>query len=539
MAAFIENNLVFGPGDLRGEPARLDDEQRGFIYRFYEVHARGTERAGKRRFQRCAISLRKGTRKTELLSWIAACELHPDAPVRAYGWRCAAHADEPGSCEGVRTRHAGPWSPVGRGVTDPYIPLVAFTEEQSDELAYGALLAILGHENCVIGGDFDLGLARIVRRDGTGKAESLATAPNSRDGARTTFEGFDETHRLTMERQRRAHQVMLANLLKRPLADPWALEVTTMYQPGEGSVAESTHDYARRVVAGEVHDSRLYFYHRQASETADISTRAGLRAAVVEASGITAEWSDIDGIVKQWDDPDADKAYLDRTWLNRAVMPAARAFDAEKWKALARPGTLIPARSWITIGFDGSRTWDATAMIACDVMTGHMWPLGIWTRPDNAPPDWEVDRELVNAALAQAMKTYRVWRVECDPPYWETEIRSWAGQYGDEIIVDLPTASAPRIGPACRAFANAINAGDVTHNGSAGLAAHIGNAVRKALSQSFDSEGNQLWTIQKDRKGSPNKIDAAMAAVLAWDARTRALAAGVGRRVSQVGAFVA
>jgi hypothetical protein len=26
---FIEQNLVFGPGDLRGQPAVLDDEKRG------------------------------------------------------------------------------------------------------------------------------------------------------------------------------------------------------------------------------------------------------------------------------------------------------------------------------------------------------------------------------------------------------------------------------------------------------------------------------------------------------------------------------
>ena len=30
---FIEDRLVFGPGDLRGQPAVLDDEKRALIYR--------------------------------------------------------------------------------------------------------------------------------------------------------------------------------------------------------------------------------------------------------------------------------------------------------------------------------------------------------------------------------------------------------------------------------------------------------------------------------------------------------------------------
>lgn len=539
VAAFIETNLVFGPGDLRGERATLDDEQLKFLYRFYEVHPRGAENAGRRRFRRCALSLRKGTRKTELAAWIAAAELHPDAPVRAYGWRCQNHQDEPGSCEG-RRGHAGEWEPVGRGVKDPYIPLIAYTQEQTEELAYGALLAILSDEGCAIGGDFDLGLERIVRRDGAGKAVPLATTPSSRDGARTTFEHFDEPHRMVLERQKQAHQVMLTNLLKRTFADPWALETTTMFQPGQGSVAEDTFEYARRVESGEIKDSALYFYHRQASESIDISTPEGLRKAVLEASGITAAWSDIDGICRQWDDPSQDKGYLDRVWLNRPVHPASRAFDAERWKALAVRATLPAAGSWITLGFDGSMTRDATALIATDIVTGFQWPEGIWTRPENAPADWKINAEEVNAAVARIFKTYKVWRLNADPPYWETEIRNWAGLYGDEIVVEFPTMAGGRIGPACRAYATAITNGDVTHNGSPQLTAHIGNACKRQLSQQFDDQGQQLWTIQKDRPNSPNKIDAAMAAVLSWEARTRALAAGVGRQhVRHIGAFIA
>jgi phage terminase large subunit-like protein len=335
---FIENYLVFGPGDLRGEPARVDPEKRALIYRFYEVYPKGHAQAGRRRFKRCAVSLRKGSAKTELLAWIAGAELHPDGPVR---------------CDGFDSRG----EPVGSGVTDPYVPMVAYTEEQSDELAYGALRVIL--EQSPLSDDFDIGLARIMRKQGDGKAVSLATSPDARDGARTTFQCFDETHRFTLPRLKQAHRTMLANIPKRYLSDAWSLETTTAPAPGEGSVAEDTMDYARQVADGKIGDSRLFFFHRQAGDNHDLSTEAGIRAAVIEASGPVAEWSDIDGIVEQWRDPTADRTYLERVWLNRLVRASERAFDTERWKELAAKECPVADGDLITLGFDGSRYNDA------------------------------------------------------------------------------------------------------------------------------------------------------------------------------------
>src|SRR5919109_30374 len=263
VCAWIEANLCFGPGDLRGEPAVLDDEKRGLIYRAYEVFPEDHALAGRRRFKRVGLSLAKGLAKTEMAAWIAAAELHPDAPVRCIGWRNG--------------------EPIGGPVTDPYIPMVAYTEEQSDELAYGALKAII--EESEIRDDFDIGLERIMRVGGDGKAVSLSTSPNARDGDNDTFQIADETHWWTLEKLRRAHQTMLANIPKRKAADAWALEVTTAYEPGSSSVAESTMDYARAIAEGRAKDARLFFFHRQSADEHDLETEEGARAAVLEASG--------------------------------------------------------------------------------------------------------------------------------------------------------------------------------------------------------------------------------------------------------------
>src|SRR5574343_55545 len=505
VADWIERNLVFGPGDLRGEPARLDVEKRGILARMYEIFPVNHPQAGRRRFRRCALSVRKGWAKTELAAWIVAAELHPYAPVRCIGW------DEQGE-------------PYGGGVTDPYIPCVAVTEEQSDELVYGALRTILGESP--IAGDFDIGLERIMRRDGDGKAVSLATSPDARDGARTTFQVADETHRWTLPRLKQAHRTMMANLPKRKLSDAWMLEVTTAPAPGEGSVAEDTMDYARQVADGKIADSRLFFFHRQASDGHDLTNDTGVREAVIEASGPVAEWSDIEGIVEQWRDPTADRSYLERVWLNRLVRASDRAFDALRWKELALPDYVPPDGEMITIGFDGARYHDATGLVATHVESGFQWVLGVWEHPHGVT-DWEVPVDEVEAAVEAAFMRWDVWRMYADPPYWETFVAKWAGQYGDKRVLEWWTNRVRPMAYAVKSYANAIASGELTHDGNPHFARHIGNACRRMLTLR-DETGAPLWTIYKERPDSPHKIDLAMAGTLSWEARNDALASGVG-----------
>jgi phage terminase large subunit-like protein len=502
---FIEAFLVFGPGDLRGEPAHLDDEKRALIYRMYEIYPRGHDQEGRRRFKRVALSMRKGTAKTELAAWLAAVELHPNGPVRCDGF------DADGQ-------------PVGVGVIDPYIPMVAYTEEQSDELAYGALRVILQYSPLC--DDFDIGIERIMRVGGDGKAISLATSPNARDGARTTFQVFDETHRLTSPKLRAAHRTMLANIPKRFLSDAWSFEITTAPAPGEGSVAEDTMDYARQVADGKVDDSRLFFFHRQASDKHDLKTTKGIREAVIEASGPTAAWSDIDGIVDQWNDPTADRSYLERVWLNRLVRASERAFDVELWRTLSVQDHSVPEKTIVTLGFDGSRWNDATGIVATEILTGYQWLIAGWEKPQNID-EWEVPQDEVDAAIRYAFETWHVWRMYADPPYWETAVAQWAGTYGEKVVLEWWTNRVKAMAYAVKSFNTAIQSKELSHDGNPHLARHVGNAHRRQV-PIRDEQGIQLWTIYKERTDSPHKIDFAMAAILSWVARCDALAAGVG-----------
>jgi phage terminase large subunit-like protein len=378
-----------------------------------------------------------------------------------------------------------------------------------------------------------------MRLGGDGKAVSLASSPDARDGARTTFQVCDETHRWTLPRLKQAHRTMQANLPKRYLADAWSLEVTTAPSPGEGSVAEDTMDYARQVAGGTIKDSRLFFFHRQAGDQHDLETPEGLRAAVIEASGPVAAWSDIDGICEQWRDPTSDRSYLERVWLNRLVRASERAFDVLRWDELAQPDYMPKDRAWITLGFDGARWHDSTALVATEIVTGFQWVLGLWAKPQNVE-HWEVPEDEVSEAVEAAFKRWRVWRMYCDPRYWETTVAGWAGQYRERgadpkepPVMEWWTNRLKPMAFALRSYSSAMAAGDVGHDGDPRLRQHLGNAVKKFLLQR-DEDDKPLWVIYKERPDSPHKIDGAMAGTLSWEAPPPARTAGVGLQAESV-----
>ena len=492
----LEERSVFGPGDLRGQPYVVSPEFRAVIYRAYEVHPKGHPKAGRRRFKRVGVSLRKGTAKTELLAQLAFVELHPEAPVRCDGFDAAGQ-------------------PVGRPVTDPYIPLLAYTEEQSEDLAFGALYVIVGgSEDADL---FDIGLERIMRRDGAGVAKALANAPDSRDGARTTFQGFDETHRLTSPRHVDAHRTMLANIPKRPMADPWSMEITTAFTPGEGSIAESTYGYARQVAEGKVRDSQLFFLHRGASESHDITTDEGLRAAIVEASGpVVAKWTDVDSIAALFREPDADVPYLERVWLNRLRQASRQAFDVARWDEREVTGWRPRPGATVVLGFDGARWKDSTALVGTEVSSGRQWVVALWERPAGPRGDgWSVDTRVVDRVMAATQRLYQVRRVYADPPMYEAIVADWHARYaGVREWWTNRTLPAARM---LRAFKAAVDGGDLTHDGDPRYRRHLGNAHRKDLHQ-LDDDGRPLWVIEKERPDSDNKIDLVMAGALSWQA---------------------
>lgn len=507
----LREGCIFGPGSLQGKPAELDAEKRAVLYSLYEVYPKGHRLAGRRRFKRGGVSWRKGLAKTEFGAWVTWLELHPDAPVRCDGFDAYGQ-------------------PVGRPVVSPYIPMLAVTVEQVEELAYGALYYMVTE-----GPDADLFDAtneRIVRLSarGTadGKAVPLANSPGSRDGARTTFQLFDEPHRLHLPRQVDAHETMVANLEKRVLEDPWGLYVGTAGELGQGSIAEGLHEEAQAIEKGTITDPRLFYIHREASPGYDLKDQEQRVKAVIEATGPAGEYGpgQFESIARQWERPRADLAYLERVWLNRWVKAARQAFDIRRWNdELRRPATIRPG-SFVTWGFDGARYRDSTAIVLTDIATGLQEPWALWERPLEAET-WETPESEVLDAFERLHATHKVFRGYYDPFYWTETMRTVAGRFGDDVVVEWRTNRTTPMAWAVRRYIEGQRSAAVTwaavHDLSGRFAEHIAAAGRAPVNV-WDDQGEQLCILEKIHPD--RKFDMAMAGCLSWEARLDALKLG-------------
>lgn len=492
---FIEAHLVHGPGDVLGEPIVLTDEQRLFIYRLYEVYPREHEKAGRRRFKRAVKSRRKGVGKTEDAALIAICEFDPGAPVRCDGWKV----------------DAGEWVPVGRPVRDPYIPMVAVTEEQTEDLAYAAVREILEH--CELGESYDIGLERIRHLHAPGQIQALASSPSARDGARTTFQHFDEPHLFISERLKAAVATMERNIPKRYAADAYSLYTSTMYSPGEGSTMEGLHHFALAIAQGRAKDAALLFDHRQASLSHDLKKPRELRAAIREASGDALPFTDIDAIVSLFLDPQTSESEFRRFWLNQPTAGEDRWLQPEVVYAMIddkRPHP--PAGTRIVLAFDGSYSRDSTGLIGVTVEEApYVFVLGAWERPPKQP-SWRVPRLEVLAEIDGALAKYDVVEFAPDPFGWHAEVEELEEKYG-EVVVRFETNQPRRFGPACSDFEQAARetAKDnprISIENSEPLIRHLGNCVVKMRS------GHRI--ADKKSPDSPDKIDLADAAIVGY-----------------------
>lgn len=546
VGSWQEANLAFGPGDLLGQPYRLDAEDWALLERMYQVHPpqHGTGAVtgrcsfiggrcekgricGRRRFDTAVVMLRKGSKKSERLASVGAAELSLDGPIR---------------CDGFR-REGGVWIPSGRPVTSPFVFILAFAKEQAEDTSWDAMRKMI---ELGPGSDlFDVWEDRIVTRDGAGEAKPLATAPDSRDGGKTTFQGKEEGHRWTFPRQREANQTTRANLSKRPIAEPWEMHATTAYAPGEGSVIETIHDGLRKLTAEETRRSRLFFFYRWADDGLKIRRDDGewdmpvLLQAIDEASGpVIREWSDAEAIAsREFTAVDADPNYAERVWLNRIHRSAAQAFDVETFKGNQAPMPDLAGDPLCVVAFHGARYWDAAGFVVTLVESGYQLvpefedgSVAYWERPADAAEAWEVPEADVDVALASIMGALNVWRVYVNPDRWETAASKWAAEYGDDVVKAWRTNAWTEMSRAIRAYDGAIRSGEQHHSGFPAFVANIGAAHRRYLT-TRDEDGKPVWVITKERPDSPHPINLAQAGVMSWRARLDALQAGANEAV--------
>ena len=160
----------------------------------------------------------------------------------------------------------------------------------------------------------------------------------------------------------------------------------------------------------------------------------------------------------------------------------------------------------VVLAFDGSASGDSTALVGA-TLDGHLWAEGVWENPGD--PRWRVPREDVSIAVEMAFARYDVVELACDPWGWRLEIEQWAKRHGERRVVEYNTAYASRMAPATDRLYQAVVTKAVTNDGDSRLAAHIAHCVAKRTPMGD--------LVSKDKRGSPRKIDAAVAAIVAFD----------------------
>lgn len=528
---FIHNFVRHGRGGVTGQPIHYGSEYIGFIVDCYAL-----DENGRRLYDRAFFSRPKGCDKSGVAAALSMFEAF--GPCRFDHW---AKKGEYTEFLGKRYYYRE-GDPVGKQMVNPQIRIMA-TEEGQTGNVYDSIYYNLTHEECPLyqlrayDGGIDVGKTRIILGRG-GTIEPMSSGAASKDGGLETFAVFDETHLYSSPQLKNLYSTVSRNLRKRRPEGTWYIETTTMYQPGEQSTAEDTYEYARGIKAGRAKRARLLYDHRWADVTdEDMGNEEVLRRAFYEAYGECATWKDPEDFIDGVFDPQQSVSDTRRYFLNALVAANNAWLQPAEWEKVGRRWAKQEAAhqdlpfKWrppmpgdtITLGFDGGQTGDATVLIACRVEDHYLFPIGIWESPQGREAkDYHIDTTMVDAVVAQTFKKYNVVGFFADPPFWQDYVAKWERDFGRGLKVStnqnksritFNTNKDVYVIPAVERLHTAIVLGHVRHGNHPTFTKHMMNA------RIWKRRGGDA--IGKERHGSSKKIDAAIGAVLAYEACAR------------------
>lgn len=507
-------------------------EQEDFILKFYEIDPE----TGRFRYDRALLGRPRGWGKSPILGGL--CLVEGLADVVFDGW------DANGQPVGK------PWSEV----RTPLVHVAAVSEDQANntwqpmiEMCAGPLMDDFGVE------PFDTVVNLPV-----GKIEKKTSSPRTIKGAPSIFAVLDQTEEWVPANKGPAlAQNIRTNTSKN---GGRTIESPNAFIPGEGSVAEESEQYAQAILQGRSRLKGLLYDHREAPSDTDMADHdsliEGLRFAYGDSSGhpdgcvlhdppCAPGHVDLEAQVARIWDPATDVQKARSDYLNQITHASDSWLTRPDWNARSTKTVdgddnlrSLQKGDVITLGFDGSRKrrkgkTDATALIAVRVSDGFVQPIRIWEQPDGPDGDeWRVPVDEVRSTVDETFRDFKVAGFYADPAKWEGVVADWEAKYGSRLKVKASRSNpiewwmtggrASMITRMLESFYNAVLDGDLTHSGDTVLSQHVLNARRR--------NKNTGYQIYKQHPDSPHKIDAAIASVLAWQARLDALAGGHGKR---------
>jgi hypothetical protein len=425
-------------------------------------------------------------------------------------------------CGPCRFSHWGPdGQPVAKPHPAPWVQVAAVNLEQTKN-TMTLFPSMISNEMKEVY-DLDLGKTIIYANQGRGRLEAVTSSPRSLEGGRATFVIMNETHHWLKANEGHAMAAVIRrNAGKSRDASSRALAITNAHLPGEDSIGEQDWAAFEAERDGEAPDTGRLYDSIEAPDGLDPANPAHIRVGIQLARG-DSNWAPLDRVCAEFADPTTTLAEGMRFYWNRIAGSDANWIDPSVWKRQAAKDVVVQPGERIALGFDGSKRQDSTALIACRLSDGYLWPLKVWERPHGpAGNGWEVPSPEVDGAVDAAFREYDVFYMYCDPPHWQDYVDKWVAAYGDETVLEFYTNSGTRMARALERLHTAISHSEVWHSGDPVLTAHVGHAV------AFEGTGG----IQIRKRKKSDKIDALVAATLAYEARNDAIAAGAMKKTT-------
>ncbi len=437
----------------------------------------------------------------------------------------------------------GTWNnqPIGKPVPESWIQTAATSQDQTKNTML--LMPSLLKQEVKDRYNLQVGRTQIYAQSYSMFFDAVTSSPATLEGARATFVLKNETHHWKQANQGHAmSEVIERNAAKSADGSARSLAITNAYQPGEDSVAERDRDFWLDQEAGALDRDGFFYDSLEAPENAPLNIEAAPEVCLIVRGDST--WLTPDRMVKQILDPRVPESTKRRFWYNQVTASEDSWLASYEWNARKSDRPIKP-KEFITLGFDGSRersrhTTDATALVACAVHDKHIFmPLekSVWEQPQGVK-QWKVPADEVAEAVAECFRKYKVVGFFADPAKWEGWIAQWEAQYGSQLKAKSSNAHpiewwmtggrGLQIVRVVEQFHNAVMDGELTHDGNLYLNRHILNARNKPTTSGMQ--------IAKAFPDSADKIDAAIAAILAYEACIIARSKGIG--VQNLNSFV-
>lgn len=489
-------------GPHAGQPFMPTMEQARFILWWYAV-----DEDGKFVYRSGILRRLKGWGKDPLAGALALVEL----------------------CGPVEFSHFEGGRAIGKPKYDPWVQIAAVSQDQTRNTftLFPALISPKLKE------EFKLDLNKTIIYDGRGKMiEGVTSSPLALEGKRPTFVIMNETQWWVEANDGKAMaKVIEGNVTKSAYGTCRSLSICNAHVPGQDSVGEDDWEAYLKVQAGKAMDTGILYDALEAPSTTPVSEipsldedPEGFKAGIeelkrgLEVARGDATWLDIDLIISSILDVRNPVSESRRKFLNQVNASEDSWIAPREWDACQDSVKLEPGDK-ITLGFDGSKSNDHTALAACRIEDGAVFLLKSWD-PEKCP-DGEIPRADVDATVRSAFERYNVVGFRADVHEFESYVDEWGRDFRRKLKVKASTGNPvafdmrglkKKFALDCEKFLDAVLEGEMVHDGDPALRWYILNCHRNPTN--YDAV-----SVRKESRNSSRKIDGAITAILAFGAR--------------------